>query len=304
MTSTFQSIWRLMRDVGRLACLGSLRERRARASLAAAFMSAVFACFSPASAADPTDARLVADVALAKTTITLLQSRDFNAVRERLDPAIGPFSDDVLGRMADVIAGEIKSIETVSSEGNFNVGNGDRESQTILEYQIGSRWIVADAVIKTENNIERISGLYFSVNNQSLRDSSIFSGKGFVQYAFLAGWIGIIGLTGYAMVLAFRRHSGWRRWVLMITMPVGVGPAVAMNWTNAAFWTFGGFITKGGTTFYPIFTGRFPMAWFGMFGGTEFHLPYFYISVPLIAIGYLIWRASVQQRPTEQSIRG
>jgi hypothetical protein len=111
-----------------------------------------------------------------------------------------------------------------------------------LEYQIGLRWVVADVVVKTENNIKRVSGLYFSTNSQPLRELSVFhlSGKGFAQYAFLAGWIGIIGLTGWAMVLAFRRHSGWWRWALMIAMPLGLGPAVAMNWNNAAFWILGG----------------------------------------------------------------
>ena len=73
-------------------------------------------------------------------------------------------------------------------------------------------------------------------------------------------------------------------------MPLGIGPAVAMNWSNAAFWTFGGSVTRGAATFYPIFSARFPMAWFGMFGGTEFSVPYLYMSAPLIAIGYLIWR--------------
>jgi hypothetical protein len=268
----------------------SVRELM-KTSLAAALASLVFAYITPAFAADPTDARLVADITMAKATIALLQSRDFIGVRERFHPAIGPLSDDVLGRMSGVVAGETQSIETVSSKGNFNPVAGNRESQTILEYHIGSRWVLANVVIKTENNIQRISGLFFSVNNQPLKDSSILSGKGFVQYAFLAGWSGIVGLTGYAMILAFRRHFGWRRWVLTSAMPVGFGPAVAINWSNAAFWTFGGSETRGATTFFPIISGRFPMGWFGMFGGADFHTLYFYMSVPLIAIGYLAWRS-------------
>ena len=206
-----------------------------KTSLAAALASLVFGYMTPAFAADPTDARLVADVTMAKATIALLQLRDFISVRERFHPAIGPLSDEVLGHMSGIVAGETQSIETVSSKGSFGPGTGNRESQTILEYHIGSRWVTANVVIKTENNIQRVSGLYFSVNNQSLKDSNILSGKGFVQDAFLAGWSGTIGLTGYAMILAFRRHSGWRRWVLTIAMPAGFGPAVAMNWSNGAF---------------------------------------------------------------------
>jgi hypothetical protein len=268
----------------------SVRELM-KASLAAALASLVFAYITPAFAADPTDARLVADVTMAKAVIALLQSRDFIGVRERFHPAIGPLSDDVLGGMSGAVAGETQSIETVSSKGNFGPGTGNRESQTILEYHIGSRWVTANVVIKTESNIQRVSGLYFSVNNQPLKDSNTLSGKGFVQYGFLMGWSGIIGLTGYAMIMAFRQHSGWRRWVLTIAMPVGFGPAVVMNWSNAAFWTFGGSEIRGATTFYPFFSARFPMAWFGMFGGADFHTPYFSVSAPLIAIGYLGWRS-------------
>jgi hypothetical protein len=232
------------RSAGRRTDCGWLLQRRARMrkSLAAALMPFIFAYVAPAFAADPTDARLMADVAVAKATITLLQSRDFTAVRDRFQPALGPLPDDVLAGMADVIAGEAKSVETISPKGTFNPATGNGESQTILEYQIGLRWVVADVVVKTENNIKRVSGLYFSTNSQPLRELSVFhlSGKGFAQYAFLAGWIGIIGLTGWAMVLAFRRHSGWWRWALMIAMPLGLGPAVAMNWNNAAFWILGG----------------------------------------------------------------
>jgi len=129
----------------------SVRELM-KTSLAAALASLIFAYVTPSFAADPTDARLLADVAMAKATIALLQSGDLIGVRERLHPAIGPLSDDVLGRMSGVVAGETQSVETVSSKGNFSPGAGNRESQTILEYHIGSRWVVANVVVKTENN--------------------------------------------------------------------------------------------------------------------------------------------------------
>jgi hypothetical protein len=282
------------RSVGQRTDYRWLLQRRVRMKtrVAAALMSILLAYVAPASAADPTDARLIADVAVAKATITLLQSRDFTALHERLDPSIGPLPDDVLARMADPIAGEAKSVETISSKGRFDLASGNGESQTILEYQIDPHWVVANVVVKTENNIKRVSGLFFSINSQPLRELNVFrlSGKGFAQYAFLAGWIGVIGLTGCAMVLAFRRHSGWRRWALMIVMPLGIGPAAAMNWSNGAFWTLGGAVTNGTASFYPILSVRIPMAWFGMFGGAEFGAPYLYMSAPLIAIVYLIWR--------------
>lgn len=282
------------RVVNQRAACSWLLKPRARKSiiLATAFVLSAFAYIALAFAEDPTDARLMADVAVAKATITLLQSRDFTAARKQFHPSTGALSDDALAQMGSIVAGEIKSVETISSKGRFDLGPGYSESQTILEYQIGSRWIVADVVIKTEINVKRVSGLFLTVNSLPLRELSPFrlSGRGFAEYAFLAGWIGIVGLTGYAMVLAFRRNSGWRRWALMIAMPIGVGPAVAMNLSNAAFWVLGGPETRGAVSFYPVVSARFPMAWFGMFGGSEFGVPYLYLSAPLIAMGYLIWR--------------
>jgi hypothetical protein len=190
--------------------------------------------------------------------------------------------------MADVVAGEPRSIETISSSGRYNVETGNGNSRTMLEYQIGSRWVVADAVVNTENNVKLVSGLHFTVNSKPLRELNAFhlSGKGFAQYAFLACWIGIIGLTGYAMMTAFRRESGWRRWLLIIAMPVGLTPTVAMNWNTAQSWILEAMTGPSGFSF-PIFAIRIPMA---SFGNTETGAPYLYISAPLIAVGYLIWR--------------
>ena len=83
----------------------------------AALMLFTFAYIALAFAEDPTDARLIADVAAAKATITLLQSRDFTAVRKQFHPNTGSLPDDALGRMADIVAGEVKSVETISSRG-------------------------------------------------------------------------------------------------------------------------------------------------------------------------------------------
>jgi hypothetical protein len=257
-------------------------------------ISLLFSCATPALAENPSDTRLIADATLAKSVISLLQSRNFAAARAQFHPAAGPITDDILVRMADVIAGEPRSIETISSSGRDSVetGNGNSRtmfnSRTMLEYQIGSRWVVADAVVNTENNAKLLSGLHFTVNSQPLRELNAFhlSGKGFAQYAFLACWIGIIGLTGYAMITAFRRVSGWRRWLLIVAMPVGLTPTVAINWNTAQSWILEAMTGPAGSTF-PIFAIRFPMA---LFGTTETGAPYLYISAPLIAVGYLAWR--------------
>jgi hypothetical protein len=264
-----------------------------RAIFTIAQMLIISAGFGPTFAADSTDPQLMADVSMARATIALLQSRDFTAFRRQFFPYAASLTDDVVAHMADTVAGDAKSVETISSKGRFDLGPGNSESQIILEYQIGARWVAADVVITTENNIKRVSGLYFSVNSQPLRELNIFrlSGRGLAEYAFLVGWIVIVVLTGHAMVLAFRRHSGWRRWALIVAMPVGLGPGLAMNLSNGVFWMLGGPETRGAVSFLPIFSGRFPMAWFGMFGGAEFRVPYLFMSAPLIAIGYLIWRS-------------
>jgi hypothetical protein len=63
-----------------------------------------------------------------------------------------------------------------------------------------------------------------------------FFGKGPVQYLFLAGWISVIVVTVLAMIAAFRRHTGWRRWVLVLLMPLGLTPTLAVNWNTATVW--------------------------------------------------------------------
>ena len=70
---------------------------RMRTSFAAALTLFTFAYIALAFAEDPTDARLTADVAVAKGTITLLQSRDFTAARKQFHPNAGSLPDDALG---------------------------------------------------------------------------------------------------------------------------------------------------------------------------------------------------------------
>jgi len=278
----------------------SRRKPSMRTGFAAALISFLFSCVTPALAENPSDARLVADVTVAKSIISLLQSRDFTAIRAQFHPVVGPVTDVLLARMADVIAGEPTSIETISSSGRYNVETGNGNSRTILEYEIGPHWIVADAVVNTENNVKLVSGLHFAVNDKPLRELNAFhlGGKGFAQYAFLACWMGIIGLTGYAMITAFRRQSGWRRWLLIVAMPLGLTPTVAMNWNTAQSWILEAVTVPAGSSF-PIFAIRFPMA---LFGNTETGTPYLYISAPLIAVGYLIWRC-LRQAPAASRAR-
>jgi hypothetical protein len=54
----------------------------------------------PALANEAVSGRLAEDVALTKATISLLQARNFRAIRERLNPAVGEVTDDRFRQMS------------------------------------------------------------------------------------------------------------------------------------------------------------------------------------------------------------
>ena len=112
-----------------------------------------------------------------------------------------------------------------------------------------------------------------------------------MQYLFLAGWIAVIALTAFAIVVAFRRHTWWRRWI--VSMPLGLTPTVAVNWNTAQVWVMEAYSNQAGQVI-PIFAFRYPTAFFSY---TETRVPYLYVSAPLIAFGYLIRRWSQRRHP-------
>jgi hypothetical protein len=238
---------------------------------------------------DAPNTRLSDDIALTKATISLLAARDFAAVRDRLDPAIGQISDDTLRQMSDLFgASAPTSIETISATETHELRTGDGSSRILLEYALTGKWVVVDAVIKTTAAAKRFPRLFLTTNALPLSELNAFHlfGKGPVQYLFLAGWIAAIGFTGWAMTIAFRRHTGWRRWALIALMPLGLTPTVAVNWNTAQVWVLEAISNSAGSVI-PIFNLRYPMA---LFAYTETHAPFLYISAPLIALGYLIWQ--------------
>jgi hypothetical protein len=238
---------------------------------------------------DTPNSRLSDDIALTKATIASLAAKDFAAVRDRLDPAMGQVSDETLGKMSDLIgAGEPTSIETIWSTETHNAQTGDGISRILLEYALTGKWVVVDVAVRTQAASKQFPRLFLTSNAMPLRQLNAFHlfGKGLVQYLFLAGWSATIGLTGWAMIIAFRRHGGWRRWALIASMPLGLTPTVAVNWNTAEVWVLEATSNAAGQVI-PIFAVRYPMA---LFGSTETLVPYFYVSAPLIALGYLIWQ--------------
>jgi hypothetical protein len=283
---------------------GNRVDRRLAAVVAAAVagcgrMRRIFGTIAPASilvsfavaalAADVPNSRLSDDVALTKATVSLLAARNTAAVRDRLDPVMGQVSDDTLRQMSDLIgASEPTSIETIWSTEAHNLQTGDGISRIVLEYRLADKWVVVDAVVKTGAASKRFYRLFLTPNTLPLRELNAFHlfGKGPVQYLFLAGWIAVIVFTAWAIAIAFRRHTGWRRWALIALMPLGLTPTLAVNWNTAQVWVLEAVSNPAGH-FVPIFAFRYPMA---LFGQTEILVPYLYVSAPLIAFGYLIWQ--------------
>ena len=265
----------------------SRRLRRLCGSIAPASIMVLLAV--AALADDAPNARLADDIALTKATMSLLAAKDFAAVRNRLDPAIGQISDDTLRQMSDVIGASVPtSIETIWATETHELRTGDGNSRILLEYGLAGRWVVVDVVVKTNGASKRFPRLFLTANALPLSELNAFHlfGKGPVQYLFLAGWIAAIVLTGWAITIAFRRHSGWRRWALIVVMPLGLTPTVAVNWNTAQLWVLEAISNPAGSVI-PIFSLRYPMA---LFATTETRAPYLYISAPLIALGYLIWQ--------------
>jgi hypothetical protein len=269
--------------------LSASHHRMRRIRRAIAFASIMVFLAVAARADDAPNSRLSDDTALTKATIALLAAKDNAAVRDRLDPAMGQVSDDRLRQMSDLIgASEPASIETIWSTETHDLQTGDGNSRILLEYGLAGRWLVVDAVVKTKDASKQFSRLFLTSNRLPLRELNAFHlfGKGPVQYLFLAGWIATIVLTVWAIVVAFKRHTGLRRGVLIALMPLGLTPTVAVNWNTAQVWVLEAINNPAGHVI-PIFALRYPMA---LFGRTETLVPYLYVSAPLIALGYLIWQ--------------
>ncbi len=219
----------------------------------------------------------------------LLRAKNYGAIKERLDSAVGEVSDDRLRPLSDMFgASEPTSIETISISEGFKFKTGEGTSRILLEYGVGGKWVVVDAAVKTVGDEKRFVRLYLTLNPLPLRQLNAFHlfGKGWLQYLFLAGWMLIIALTAYAAYLAFRRNKGWRQWGLVLLMPLGLTPTVAINWNSGQLFIIEAVSNPAGYII-PIFAVRWPMA---LFGHNETSAPLLYFSVPLIAVAYLIRR--------------
>jgi hypothetical protein len=242
------------------------------------------------------------DITLIRATISLLQAKNFTAAKEKLDPAVGQPTEDTLRQISDAFGmGEPASIEMISARQAHNFRTGENTNRLLLEYGFGSKWIVVDATVKSKGTAKQLLGLHvFTPRYLPLKELNAFHllGKGMPQYLFLAVWIFFILMTAYAAYLAFGRNTGWQRWVLVLLMPLGLTPSVAMNWNTAEVFIPEAFINPVGRII-PLFAFRYPMA---LFGKTWPGALFLYISAPLIAVGYLIWWKCRPANTTSASI--
>ena len=269
-----------------LAALLALFAAMSSGELALAETSSVKLA-GPAFASETSSGGLEEDIALTKAAVLLLQAGNFAAMREQMDPAAGQIADDKFRLLSDMLGtSEPASIETLWASERRNLQTGDSASRIYLEYGFGGRWVFVDAVVKTTGAKKQFLRLYMSPNTKPLRQLNAFHllGKGAPQYLFLAVWLVVIAFTACAAYLAFIRNRGWRRWVLPLLMPLGLTPAVAMNWNVAQFSVLEATSNSAGTII-PIFAARWPMAFYEVnaIGATSL-----YISAPLLAVVYLI----------------
>ena len=277
-------------------CVGGLEELAMRfrclvvLPVVTALLSALPAAAqnSPIAPTPPSQgSRLAEDVAFAKDTISRLQLSDFKAVRQRLERP-SEVSDDVLRKMAYTLGvTEPISVDLISAKTTIHEQTGNGFSRAVLEYEFGDRWVVARATVRTAGGEKWFRDLHLTLNGAPLSELNAFHlfGKGPPQYLFLFAWILALALSGCAIYLAFRRHTGWRKWALGLPMPLGLTPAFALNWNTAQAFVVEFVSTPTGSN-VPLFALHFPMA---SFGRMETGAPYLYISAPLIAIAYLSW---------------
>ncbi len=121
-----------------------LKSRGLVATTARCIVGAIMAAIAitaflalPAMADDTGNPRLAEDVALTKETVSLLRSKNFQAVRDRLDPSL-KVSDDMLRQLSDVMGqSEPVSIEDISVSETREMQTGNGTARVLLEYNLG-----------------------------------------------------------------------------------------------------------------------------------------------------------------------
>lgn len=171
--------------------------------------------------------------ALARGYIDRLRAGDFDSIERSLDKSLaGPEVRATLVKMAASIpVGEPRSVKLVGVQKHSQ--GAVQRLNTTFEYQFPEGWLLANVAIDERNGAKTITGLNVYRRTESLEQENRFelAGKEPVHYLILAGAIGAVLISLYALVACIRTKPLRRRWLWIVFIVLG-GGQFAVNWTS------------------------------------------------------------------------
>jgi hypothetical protein len=228
----------------------------------------------------------------------LLRKHQFELVEDRLDPSIKNSEiGDTLTGMAELFPPrEPKSIKVVDASGEHSADSAT--TSITLEYEFGpavlnqrpeltpDSWLLARVVVQTVDGAKTITGFHVMQVSEPVEVANAFTfvGKGVFQYAGSFVAICILLFTLYAFVLCIRAKIGWKKWLFLIPILVGIC-RVTLNWTTGQ-WVFSALTVQ----LPPV------MVFCAPYGPWLVHT-----TIPVGAIGFLLLRKRLSQQAASRS---
>ena len=171
---------------------------------------------------------------MASGDVSLLRQQRFDDLQQQMIPELQtPETVDSLRAMAAMFPGTAETHPLVVV-GENTLKNGDeRTTDVTLEYNFGSKWLLANVVTQEAGGKRRITGFSVTPLTESLEDRNRFTlhGKSELEYDTLILAIVSILISVYASVLCLRTKGLRRKWLWLIGTLAGfVGYGV--NWTT------------------------------------------------------------------------
>jgi|GEM_PF-279651 hypothetical protein len=222
------------------------------------------------------------EAAIAKDLVDKLAAKDYSAVEEKLDPRLRtPETRRKLEEMARLLPAEKpSSIRAVGA--NILSTESTKTSNLTFEYQYGTGWILANAVLERHADTVTLKELHILPRTQSLEEENRFTlrAKSASHYLVFGLAIAIPLFVLYALVLCIRTRIPRRKWLWILFVMVGFFE-VQFNWTTGAW----GVQAFAAALFGAAFTKSGPVA------------PYIRtLAIPVGAIVFLARRRAFQAR--------
>jgi hypothetical protein len=174
------------------------------------------------------------DDSLARHYINLIQSRQYEAAIEKLDPRIR--TADINEKLKQISAFLDRGIPISVEPVSYN--QSPDHSQITLQYQIEyqNAWVLATIVVKKHGadrliSISRFNPLYDSVERLN---SFIFFNKGLRHYIFIIPMTAAFLFITYTIILCLRTKEIRYKWLWIIIILVVVGK-FSLNWTTGDY---------------------------------------------------------------------